>query len=76
MRKDRVLDRKAVVGPLVGEVLVGPDLAHDVYGLGEQLTVLFVLARVGVGMELGTLVGPDDPRSYEELIEEFERTSE
>jgi hypothetical protein len=43
----------------VGKALFGPGLPHDLDGLPEELAILRVLPRVGVGMELRALVGPD-----------------
>ena len=61
MREDRVVDREAVILPLVRKILVGPYLPHYLHRLLEQLPVLPVLARVRVGMKLWPLVGPDTP---------------
>ena len=52
---------KAVVGSTVRKVLVGPYLTHYLHHLPEKLPVLRILARVGVGMKLWTLVRPDSP---------------
>ena len=61
MREDRVFSREAVVGAIVGKVRVRPDLPDYLHRLPEQFAVLVVLSGVGVGMELGPLVGPDSP---------------
>ena len=61
MGENGVVGGEAVVFSLVGEVLIGPYLPHDLDGLPEQFPVLRVLPWVGVGVKLGTLVGPDPP---------------
>ena len=61
MGKHGVFDGEGVVRAFVGKVFVGPDLADDFHGLGKQLPVLLVLARVGVGMKLRPFIRPDAP---------------
>ena len=49
------------MGSLVGKVRVRPDLPDYFHRLPEQFAVLVVPPGIGVGMELGALVGPDPP---------------
>ena len=61
MGKHRVLGGKGVVFSPVREKLLRPDLPDDFHRFLEKLPVFLVLARVGVGMKLRALVGPDTP---------------
>ena len=61
MGEDGIGGGEAVVGALVGEVLVGPYLPHELDGLPEQFPILPILAWVRVGMELRTFIRPDAP---------------
>ena len=55
------LGGEPVVGSLVAEVRVRPNLTDYVYGFPEKLPVIPVLSGVGVGVKLGPFIGPDAP---------------